>query len=295
MTALVDHALRYAARGWSVFPCQPHGKRPLTRNGQDDATSLEDRIIKWWTDAPAANIGIATGPSRLVVLDIDGPQGWAAFAAYPQDPAVEGFTIPPTRTCVTGNGAHLYYHVPPGERARANTTGMDGWAGLDVRGNGYVIAPPSVHPTGHVYAWVAGHHDLEPAAAPGFLLHRDGTATLPPAWEPAQFTDRDTRYAIGAVNRAAATVTEAAEGARNTALNTAAFGLGQLIAGGELTRDTATDALTRAAAACGLPPREAGRTIRSGIRAGHQQPRTAPKGRGQENRPRDTAPRRVIG
>ena len=64
----------------------------------------------------------------------DEPVSYTHLDVYKRQ--VEGFTIPPTRTCVSGNGAHLYYHVPPGERARANTTGMDGWAGLDVRGNG---------------------------------------------------------------------------------------------------------------------------------------------------------------
>lgn len=293
--AMMDHALRYAAAGWSVFPCQSGGKRPLTSHGQDDATTDEARIIGWWQATPDANIGIATGPSRLVVLDIDGPQGWAAFAAYPQDPAVEGFTIPPTRTCVTGNGAHLYYHVPPGERARANTTGMDGWAGLDVRGNGYVIAPPSIHPSGHVYAWAPGHHALEPTPAPGFLL------ATPPATRVDtvafhEYADGDTRYAMGAVQRATHAVTSAGEGGRNHALNTAAFGLGQLVAGGELTEATATTALTNAARDAGLPQREADRTIQSGLRAGGHEPRQAPpRTIGQELRPRDTAPTRVLG
>lgn len=291
--ALVDHALRYAARGWSVFPCQSGGKRPLTSHGQDDATTDEARIIGWWRATPTANIGIACEPSGLVVLDIDGPAGWESFANYPEDPAVPGFTIPPTVTAVTGRGAHLYYRVPEGRRARRNTTGMDGWAGLDVRSNGYVIAPPSVHPDGGLYQWVGGHDTMAPSLAPGFLLAAPAEARRVRIPDVPQYADRDTPYGQGAVTRATRTVAESAEGHRNDALNTAAFCLGQLVAGGELTRATATQALMAAADAAGLPPREAERTIASGLESGEREPRSRPTRPGEEGRPRDTAPQRM--
>ena len=72
-------ALRYARRGWCVFPIWPirHGRcacgracgrdagkhpmGPLAPHGVHDATTDAATLIRWWTDTPDANIGIATG------------------------------------------------------------------------------------------------------------------------------------------------------------------------------------------------------------------------------------------
>ena len=61
---LVDHAIDYARRGFSVFPCnpsstKPKSKTPLTPNGFYDATRDENRIRAWWTRWPNALIGAA--------------------------------------------------------------------------------------------------------------------------------------------------------------------------------------------------------------------------------------------
>ncbi len=61
---------------------------------------------------------------------------------------------------------------------------------------------------------------------------------------------------------------------RNHALNGAAYKLGRLVAGGMLTEADVRQALTDAAAACGLPAGEATRTITSGLTAGMRAPRT---------------------
>src|SRR5690349_19395803 len=68
-------ALDAADRGWHVFPAEPGGKRP--RPGwrwQVWNTTDPGRIRQWWADA-RWNVGIATGPSKLVVIDLDVPSG----------------------------------------------------------------------------------------------------------------------------------------------------------------------------------------------------------------------------
>jgi hypothetical protein len=71
--ALLRSALSAARRGWPVFPCVPGGKRPALRgNWQDLATTSRGQVQDWWARAPY-NIGIACGPSRLVVIDLDLP------------------------------------------------------------------------------------------------------------------------------------------------------------------------------------------------------------------------------
>ena len=90
-----------------------------------------------------------------------------------------------------------------------------------------------------------------------------------PASDPAA-------YARKALESETGKVMTAAPGTRNNVLNAAAFALGQLVAGGGLTRDTVEASLMAAAAANGLSRGEAAQTIRSGIEAGLKEPRTAP-------------------
>ena len=72
----VDFAFCYARYGFAVFPCKPRGKEPITKHGFKDASRDEAKIRNWWTRAPNANIGIATGTqSGLIVVDIDSLEG----------------------------------------------------------------------------------------------------------------------------------------------------------------------------------------------------------------------------
>src|SRR5437588_2026616 len=73
----LDWSLRYAARGWPVFPVRcnpdPNAKKvPHTSHGMNDATRDESVIRKWWTKWPNAVPAILTGQvSGIVALDID--------------------------------------------------------------------------------------------------------------------------------------------------------------------------------------------------------------------------------
>src|ERR1700744_3681613 len=72
--ALLRFALAAAGAGWHVFPGAPGGKRPALRgNWQELATTAAGQVREWWTRAPY-NIGIACGPSGLVVIDLDQPR-----------------------------------------------------------------------------------------------------------------------------------------------------------------------------------------------------------------------------
>jgi hypothetical protein len=74
VSALLEVAISCIRRGWFVFPCVPRDKRPLAGlapRGFLDATNDEAVVRKWWAAKPDANVAIATGPSGLVVVDID--------------------------------------------------------------------------------------------------------------------------------------------------------------------------------------------------------------------------------
>ena len=69
---MLEHALKYAALGWKIFPLAPGQKTPITAHGVKDATSDPEQIRRWWTDWPTANIGLACGSeSGVYVIDVD--------------------------------------------------------------------------------------------------------------------------------------------------------------------------------------------------------------------------------
>jgi hypothetical protein len=320
---LLAAALGFAARGWHVMPVRPRAKKPPAFPGhtaeactrQDPrcrgghvsweprATTDPGRIRRGWAEKPY-NIGIATGPSGLVVVDLDvskpgdaPPPRWAlpgicdgadVLAALCEEHG-EAF---PWETFVvrTGRGGlHLYFTAPEGVRL-GNTSGRNpgglGWL-IDTRAHGgYVIAPGSVVdlPDG-----TTGRYELacdRPSAPLPAWLATLLTAPRPqsPPLEcrsPADGQVRDLdRYAATALKGERERVALAVEGGRNAALNKAAYNLGQVIAAGMLPDDgTAERELHDAASAhfgAGTPPfteADALATIRSAIAAGTRRPR----------------------
>lgn len=74
---------------------------------------------------------------------------------------------PVTLTAITGRGLHLYFRQS--DRKVPASAGKLG-VGIDVRGDGgYVVAPPSIHSSGHMYAWEDSGCPV--AGAPDWLLN----------------------------------------------------------------------------------------------------------------------------
>ena len=157
--SMLDEALRYAERGWPIFPCRPD-KRPLTPNGFKDASTDAAIIESWWKQWPDALIAAPTGEAiGAWVLDIDDA---AAFHSLAND-----FAIPATRSCRTGRGMHLYFAWDADEPVR-NRLKCAELPGADIRGEGgYVILPPSLHPSGKRYDW---ERDEDASEAPSELV-----------------------------------------------------------------------------------------------------------------------------
>ena len=273
---MLDAALAYGARGWQVFPCRPRAKTPLTTDGFKSATTDEGTIHAWWSSTPTANVGIATGASGLLLLDVDiddDVRGDLSLIELEQ----RCDRLPDTLVCWTprGCGFHLYYTLPPGVEVPCSTGRLG--PGLDVRSTGgYTIAPPSIHPNGDRYLWPDPDADVTPA--PDWLLELCRKPTPPPrpvseGFEWSLF--RMTRgYADAALRAEIANVSGAPVGQRNATLNTAAFSLGQLVGAGLLDAGVAASALLGAGLAAGLDDHECRRTITSGLESGIAQPRT---------------------
>jgi hypothetical protein len=152
-TSVLQAAKKYLARGWSVLPLRARDKRPhiLWQHLQQERPS-EEKVTEWFRRWPDANIGIVTGEiSNLIVLDIDPKHGG--------DVALERLEerfgpLSSTVEAITGGGGrHLYFAHPTG--LTRNRAGLA--QGIDLRGDGgYIVAPPSTHPTGQAYAWAPG-------------------------------------------------------------------------------------------------------------------------------------------
>lgn len=155
-------AQKYAARGWAVFPCEVDGKAPATRSGFKAATTERGQIATWWRKTPY-NIGIWTGASSLVVVDLDLKWTWKRWRASNLDeyaevpdhdtPPISGLATwldvlaerdldwDPTYAVVTPSmGVHVYYEYD-GEDIHPAVA----WRrGIDIRASGsYVVAAGS--------------------------------------------------------------------------------------------------------------------------------------------------------
>ena len=145
--SFLEHALALAKKGWAVFPLIPKGKTPMLPGGFKNATTDPTRIKEWWMQWPSANIGLATGMSGLFVIDIDSAD--AAKELYKIMPELETLV---TLRAKTSKGEHIYFKCNKDEFK--SCTSFAGVKKIDIRcAGGYVVAPPSLHPSGAVYTW----------------------------------------------------------------------------------------------------------------------------------------------
>jgi hypothetical protein len=180
---LYSAAIKYVRLGWRVIPLLPRSKKPCIRwKSFQTIAPTETQVREWWTKWPDANVGLITGVGTdLVVVDTDNQAAEEALQGIMGDPAV-------TPTSRTAKGRHrLFRQTEPPLRSSVRVQ-----PGVDVRGEGgYIVAPPSVHPSGHVYAWELGP-ETSLAPLPNSLLEfvsqRD---------EPRQAVDVSERPRIG--------------------------------------------------------------------------------------------------
>lgn len=312
---MLDHALKYAGRGFAVFPlhtptdgvCSCNnggpclsrsiGKHPRTQHGLNEATTDPEQIRRWWARWPEANIGWATGqPSGRWVLDVDGPVASAALAVLEADHGA----LPPTLTIRTGRegGEHRVFAM---SQDVANSTSKLG-PKIDVRGTGgYAILPPSMHELGRRYEVAVA---IAPVPCPAWVfellakpkvptpqpvsqqqplpVQRGVIDTLLGASDPVlvgDAGDADAKRLDGIVRAACDRISKAPEGQRNETLNRECFSVGGWLDGLGGTVDQVAPALEAAAVTADQAPA----TVRRVLEAG----RVASRGRPPDNNRED--------
>lgn len=321
-----------AAQGWYVHPLAPGTKIPpgncprcSPKNGQyiphstDECRCIEaggychgvraattdtDRIDRWWTAEPRFGVGVACGPSGLVILDVDDHANTEAPANGDYLPGVElaedvtassfrsgwdtiaalcevrnaplPWVDPPTLTVLTaGGGLQAWFRVEGADRWHPGA-GQLGWQ-LDLRaGRSYGIAPGTVTAAGEYRA----QGDCRTVAQlPAWLdadLRRTGHYREPEPERPRRSArqmlaaiqrPKGPAYVEAAVRAEVEQTANAASGTRNATLYSSARSLGRFVPAGHLSEAEVEECLMAAARAAGLSEGEAQSAIRSGVRA----------------------------
>jgi hypothetical protein len=138
-------AFRWVTNGVAVIPCRPQDKRPALRRWgkyQMELPSAED-LHQWFTGQNRFNnLAVVTGWNNLVVIDFDDLEKYFEWQEFIEDhypDAMKTFQV------LTGRGAHIYYRVH-------NPVLNQKLDKIDIKARGgYVLAPPSIHPSGGYY------------------------------------------------------------------------------------------------------------------------------------------------
>lgn len=147
-TGTVQQAIdQYRAEGFSFIPIPPRSKVATIKwEVYQSRQPTEDEITHWKSNG-TANIAIICGAvsGNLVVLDFDSEDKFNTFADYASARHGIEDIFKFSRIVKTANGYHLYLRTAqPVKSAK--------FPKMDVKGEGgYVIAPPSIHPTGAEY------------------------------------------------------------------------------------------------------------------------------------------------
>lgn len=215
-----DTARYWVDKGYSVIPITYRSKRPafdalrITRSmeGQEISWSVfkgrqaTDRELRMWFTGPKRNIGIVTGFTGLVVIDFDTLsfyEAWCEWAAGVGGKALEcanhSFKV------ISNRGVHVYVTCDEAVESFAIEHAVD----IKARW-GYVLAPPSVHPSGHEYVGGGGRivhcerlADVFPFSKPEYIA-----ASQPmPITDPWEAADSAIVCGGGAVDRVKSQVT----------------------------------------------------------------------------------------
>jgi hypothetical protein len=206
MDSKADTVRQYTAGGVHVNPVYvtegTGGKKKVQPVGKwrDTSSRSAADVEAWFGHGGAhadASVLIDCGKSGLVVIDPDGPEGLANWAALEPETT-------PARVRTPGGGEHWYYREHPRHVIGNDQDGKIA-EHVDVRGvGGFVIAPPSSDWRG-AYEWIDGPPDwaaipivpelvierMKVKAAPPAVVEGDDAFFDSPAGEQRLFTEKE--------------------------------------------------------------------------------------------------------
>jgi len=138
MTEIMEWAIRYQGHGFSIIPVGKDKKPTIPWKKYQTERATKEQVEEWFKGDNPPGIGIVTGKiSGITVVDVEKGGKW--------------MDLPTTMTAKSGgDGVHLYYKYAEGVGNSARIREL-----TDIRGDGgYIIAPPSGHPSGGKYEWL---------------------------------------------------------------------------------------------------------------------------------------------
>jgi len=154
MTGIEDYVWSYYNEGLAVIPLKEKDKKPniSTWKEYENRQPTEDEIKEWLDKELFQNIGIVCGAvsNDLVVIDVDDEKIISEIGLKINSILNSGQWV-----VKTGRGWHIYCrHITnPGKLEK------DAETHLEYRANGgYVVAPPSIHPSGSEYYFFNHEH-----------------------------------------------------------------------------------------------------------------------------------------
>ncbi len=150
-------ALEYCKKGFSVIPLGVN-KKPLLESWKEfqNRRATEEEVRSWFKTWPNANVGIVTGQiSGFVAVDVE------------KEGSTEGLIA--TVISETGGGGFHYLYLRPKNGIKNSTKKIRPYT--DIRGDGgYIMAPPSIHPSGNRYKWKVSFDMAEMVELPEWVL-----------------------------------------------------------------------------------------------------------------------------
>lgn len=133
---VLSHALLWLEMGVVPIPILARSKAPAIRWAPFQRVLPSKAVVERWFSVER-NLGLVCGPvsGNFVVLDFDMP---LAYHKWHRERRIDTYTV------ATARGYHCYFRIlGPTWTAKMN--------GGDIKANGYVLAPPSIHPSGVPY------------------------------------------------------------------------------------------------------------------------------------------------
>lgn len=155
---ILQNAVKFLETGIGVIPVAYKDKRPdfrLIQSWEPYKTELPSwDQVKQWFQSGLHNYGVIAGWRNLVVLDFDDMPEYSAWLGWAMAAGGQAqWTAHNAYRVATSRGVHVYIRLPHREKNRK-------LGKLDIKGDGYVLGPGSVHPSGAQYTELRATFDF---------------------------------------------------------------------------------------------------------------------------------------
>jgi hypothetical protein len=140
---MLKTALEWLNRGIAVIPIQYKDKRPALSSWREyqDRLPTQDELYQWFFHK-FRNLAVVTGWQNLVVIDFDSLASYAEWYKWTEENNKLVGSV--SYRVLTARGVHVYVKLAGAKNCK--------FEGGDIKASGgYVLAPPSIHPSGSTY------------------------------------------------------------------------------------------------------------------------------------------------